>query len=95
MHTDRIRYDSPMIRSTGHGFTTRADASHPALTTSHPHRMDNGTVTTGMIVTPTTQSKWRQTIKRRCRANDLDALRLSFAVKINDKWNDDLRKDHS
>lgn len=42
-----------------------------------------------------TQSKWRQSIKRKCRANDLDALRLAFAIKINDKWNNDLRKDHT
>lgn len=42
----------------------------------------------------TTQSKWRKWIKQRCRANDLDALRLAFAIKVNDKWNNDLRKDH-
>lgn len=34
-----------------------------------------------------TQKQWRQTIKRRTRANDLDALRIYFALRINDRWN--------
>lgn len=38
------------------------------------------------------QGQWRKMIKRRCRANDLDALRLAFAIKINDRWNRSLRE---
>jgi hypothetical protein len=48
-------------------------------------------VPTGMI---DTQSKYRKWIKSRTRANDLDALRLYFAIRANDHWNNDLRKDH-
>jgi len=32
-------------------------------------------------------------IKKRVKANDLNALKIYFAIKINDKWNNDLRKD--
>lgn len=41
----------------------------------------------------TTQSKWRQSIKKKTRANDLDALRLYFAIRATDKWNSDLAKE--
>ena len=68
---------------------TNADVSSLARITRHPHRMGSGIVTTGVI---TTQNDWRKMIKRRCRANDLNALRLAFAIKINDRWNNDLRK---
>jgi hypothetical protein len=44
---------------------------------------------------PRNRSDWQRTVKRRCRANDLNALRLYFAVKINDKWNNELRKAHA
>ena len=46
-------------------------------------------VRTGVI---DTQNRYRKWIKSRTRANDLDALRIYFAIKINDKWNNDLRK---
>lgn len=42
-----------------------------------------------------TQSRYRKWIKSRTRANDLDALKIYFAIKINDKWNNALRKDHT
>jgi hypothetical protein len=42
----------------------------------------------------TTQKEWRRLIKRQCRANNLDALRIAFAIKCNDRWNRELRDWH-
>ena len=72
--------------------TTRAGVSHPVPTIGRLPRTGEGTVLTGQI---DTQSRYRKWIKSRTRANDLDALKIYFAIKINDKWNNALRKDHT
>jgi hypothetical protein len=71
--------------------TTRAGVFTRAPTTSHPRRMRGVIVSTGM---PKNRSQWQKTIKRKVRANDLDALRLLLVIKGMDKWNRDLAKEH-
>lgn len=44
---------------------------------------------------PRNRSQWQRTIKRRCKANDLNALRMYFAIKVNDKWNNDVKEVHA
>jgi hypothetical protein len=39
-----------------------------------------------------TQKLWRKTIKRDLKRNDLQALALTFSIKANDRWNNDLRR---
>lgn len=71
--------------------TTHAGASTHAPTTHHPRRMRGVILSTGM---PRNRSQWQKMIKRRLRANDLDAFRLLLVIKGMDKWNRDLAKEH-
>jgi hypothetical protein len=72
--------------------TTHVGVSHPAPTIDRSPKRGGRIVPTGPI---DTQTRYREWIKSRTRANDLDALKIYFSIRINDKWNNDLRKDHT
>lgn len=72
--------------------TTHADASRHVPTTNHPSKMRGLIMTTGL---PKNRNQWQKTIKRRVRANDLDALHLLLKIKCMDKWNRDLEQENS